>query len=124
MFFYFRQNNSGGTFVVDSDVDVYVFIEATNEDSAYDEFQMCGGYFNGVKEGLDCPCCGDRWRHSCYEVKINVELSCDSRAGFNKKYPRFTADSVIHMADRKTLYSNCEILINIEGVLDKVIEEI
>lgn len=59
--FTFHQNNSGGRFRVDADVDAYVIIQAHNADEANELAQRIGIYFNGVAEGYDCECCGDRW---------------------------------------------------------------
>jgi len=62
--FSFRQNNSGGTFVQDEDVDIHVFIEADDAIHANEYAKLHGIYFDGVSKGRDCSCCGDRW----YEV--------------------------------------------------------
>lgn len=62
MFYTFRQNNSGGSFDIDGEVSLYVIIEAKNADEADRLAQERASiYFNGCDEGLDCPCCGDRW---------------------------------------------------------------
>lgn len=60
---HFRQNNSGGTFDVDQKkgIGVDVYIEAFNADQANDHAERIGLYFNGVEDGPDCECCGDRW---------------------------------------------------------------
>ena len=55
--FKFRQNNSGGSFVGTP----LVFIKAYNAEHANDIAQGQGIYFNGVADGIDCGCCGDRW---------------------------------------------------------------
>ena len=60
-FFTFYQNNSGGYFLEDEDVDQYVVIHAKNHYEANDKAQDLGIYFDGVKKGRDCDCCGDRW---------------------------------------------------------------
>ena len=59
--FTFRQNNSGGLFTIDDTVDVNVIIQANCADEANELAQRVGIYFNGVDEGYDCECCGDRW---------------------------------------------------------------
>ena len=59
--FTFHQNNSGGKFVVDDTVDVNVIIQANYADEANELAQRVGIYFNGVADGYDCECCGDRW---------------------------------------------------------------
>lgn len=62
-FFTFSQNNSGGSFDHDEKAGIghYVIIEANDEHDAYERAERIGLYFNGVSDGLDCDCCGDRW---------------------------------------------------------------
>jgi len=60
-FFAYRQNNSGGSFDVDDNVNINVIIEANNADEADTIAESIGIYFNGCEDGLDCGCCGDRW---------------------------------------------------------------
>ena len=59
--FTFTQNNSGGKFRVDDNVDAYVIIQAHSPVEANELAQRIGIYFNGVADGYDCKCCGDRW---------------------------------------------------------------
>jgi hypothetical protein len=61
MFYTYSQNNSGGSFKVNSDVTQYVIIEADNHNDANEKAEFIGLYWNGVDEGNDCECCGDRW---------------------------------------------------------------
>lgn len=58
-FYTFNQNNSGGRF--DENLGQFVIIEAASKDEANDKAESIGIYFNGVVNGEDCPCCGDRW---------------------------------------------------------------
>ena len=59
-FFTFRQNNSGGSYAVDSErgIGYLVCIEAENAAKACERALEIGLYFGGRG---DCPCCGDRW---------------------------------------------------------------
>ena len=57
----FDQNNSGGNFVTNDKLCHRIFIEAEDADAANKKAEELGIYFNGVEEGKDCPCCGDRW---------------------------------------------------------------
>ena len=57
----FSQNNSGGSFVVNDKVTHRVLIEAGSEYEATEKALELGIYFNGVADGIDCGCCGDRW---------------------------------------------------------------
>ena len=60
-FYKFRQNNSGGSFDVNADVTIEVYIEAEDVDMANIKAQEIGIYFDGCNTERDCPCCGDRW---------------------------------------------------------------
>ena len=62
-FFNFRQNNSGGLFVIDDALGIgpRVWIEAADADNANSQARKLGIYFDGVENGQDCECCGDRW---------------------------------------------------------------
>lgn len=59
--FEFDQNNSGGSFDVDDKLCHRLFIEADDYDTAERIATHLGVYFNGVSQGIDCGCCGDRW---------------------------------------------------------------
>ena len=54
MFYTYSQNNSGGSFKVNSDVTQYVIIEADNHNDANEKAEFIGLYWNGVDEGNDC----------------------------------------------------------------------
>ena len=60
-FFTFRQNNSGGSYAVDSErgIGYMVCIEAENAAKACERALKIGLYFDGRG---DCSCCGNRWR--------------------------------------------------------------
>lgn len=64
-FFHYNQNNSGGSFVSDAKRGIthHVVIEAESADEANDKASVIGLYFDGVNDGTDCECCGDRWYH-------------------------------------------------------------
>lgn len=70
-FFHFRQNNSGGIFKGPAQ---NVVVEAENAvDANKRVLDVEGVYFDGCSEGVDCPCCGDRWfRQWSYEVGDDV----------------------------------------------------
>jgi len=63
VFYNFRQNNSGGGFIIDekAGISVTVIIEADNAEDANSKALDIGLYFDGCDDGRDCPCCGDRW---------------------------------------------------------------
>lgn len=68
--FTFRQNNSGGLFDIDKNLNVFVIIEAYDEVHALDRAIEVGIYFDGVERGKDCECCGNRWSRYCDESDV------------------------------------------------------
>lgn len=60
-FYEYTQNNSGGSFVTDEKLCHRLFIEAYTEKDADKIAEGLGCYWNGVEDGYDCECCGDRW---------------------------------------------------------------
>lgn len=60
-FYEFNQNNTGGSFITDEKLCHRVVIEANDAKEAIDLAEDMGVYFNGCDDGIDCPCCGDRW---------------------------------------------------------------
>lgn len=60
MYFNYRQNNSGGSFVYDEarGISVRVIIEADSADEANARAESIGIYFD---DSMDCDCCGSRW---------------------------------------------------------------
>lgn len=71
-YYHFRQNNSGGDFVFSDGISVHVIIEALSAEHANERAVECGLYFDGVSEGRDCSCCGDRW---CKASEHDAEAS-------------------------------------------------
>lgn len=61
MFYTFVQNNSGADKHKSDLLDHYVVVEARTADQANEVAQRLGIYFDGVRDGRDCRCCGDRW---------------------------------------------------------------
>ncbi len=101
MFYEFDQNNSGGSFIVDDNVCHRLFIEANSEEEAIAKAEDLGCYWNGVTDGIDCPCCGDRWTPYADEINLlefatngySVSASSEDRdsaiAEWNKRYGKF-----------------------------------
>lgn len=74
MFYLFVQNNSYGEFQYDADdgIGINVAFEANSEDEAIERAQNVI-YFDGVKKGSDCPCCGNRWSKYTYDHAESIE---------------------------------------------------
>jgi hypothetical protein len=98
-FFEFRQNNSGGGFKTSPDLDTWVFIEARDEDEANYFAGRLGIYFDGVDNGKDCACCGDRWDRA-YRGDDVPSMYGDS-VDLNALDP----NTVIHYRDGRVLQS-------------------
>ena len=73
-YFSYRQNNSGGDFIVDEDdlIATYVIIQATDGEDANRRAIAHGLYFDGIRKGRDCECCGDRW-HEVWRDEEGME---------------------------------------------------
>ena len=105
-FYTFSQNNSGGDFIVDDDVAEYVIIEADNGNEALNIAENVGLYFNGVSEGIDCSCCGDRWS-TCYSkydepmIWGNKDLIAELKDTWSYK-----SAIIYYKNDKKTILSN------------------
>ena len=69
MFYSFDQNNSGGFFIINDKVCHRILIEADTKEDAIAKAEELGCYWDGVAQGIDCPCCGDRW-YGCDAVDI------------------------------------------------------
>ena len=70
MFYTFRQNNSGGSFIGPA---ITVIIEADGVDDANARAEKLGLYFDGCADGRDCDCCGDRW-HEIWRTESGTEV--------------------------------------------------
>ena len=92
MFYEFNQNNSGGWFEENDKLFARLFIEADSEREAISKAEDLGCYWNGVSQGIDCSCCGDRWRkpYDAEEFPIEMEASdYSSLEKWNKKYRKY-----------------------------------
>lgn len=65
-FYAYQQRNINGFFQKDDNLDEWVFIESRNADHADRVAQRLGVYFDGVSQGYDCKCCGNRWERASY----------------------------------------------------------
>lgn len=93
--------------MINENVDKYVIVEADSADDANDIATNLGIHFNGVAEGRDCPCCGDRWspiqnRDAESEPKIYGKEITESMNVGKKTRKK---NVVIHFSDgRKNFY--------------------
>ena len=107
--FEFNQNNSGGSFIVNDKVCHRLFIEAKSFDDAVEKAEELGCYWDGVINGVDCPCCGDRW--SCWDDEP-IDLKNNSIEEYAQvladKYGLTTPDIRIYYDDGKVkeIFSN------------------
>lgn len=98
----FKQNNSGGSFIVDDKVCNRLFIEAKSFDAAVKKAEELGCYWDGVDNGIDCPCCGDKrskenntpinlnkYRDDGYVVSTHINSYTDGVSEWNNKYGNY-----------------------------------
>lgn len=88
MWYEYDQNNSGGFFDIDDakGIGPRVWIEAENAADADAKAMRLGIYFDGVADGMDCSCCGDRWYSANMWYKENSgkeELDINAQYDFN-----------------------------------------
>jgi hypothetical protein len=69
----YYQSHTGAKFIVDDAVDKYVLIQARGVTEANQFAEEIGIYFDGVKIGWDCSCCGDRW-HRHYDTDAGSDV--------------------------------------------------
>jgi hypothetical protein len=87
MFFTYKQNNSGGSFVKNNNVDEVVSIEANSPHEADAIAESIGIYFGGVSMGVDCECCGDRWTSIYWQDKGTEEPLIYGKPLKTSRYP-------------------------------------
>jgi hypothetical protein len=105
-FFEYRQNNSGGGFDFDTDdgISVLVIIEAPDAETADFKARRIGIYFDGIDDGRDCDCCGDRW-YSAYgegdpvPSHYGTPLAEADVLKWGKWAPEGTPEGYVHYAD-------------------------
>jgi len=89
-FYEYEQMNSGGTFICHDNVDFKVIIEADSAGEANEIAESKGIYFDGCRDLIDCPCCGDRWRRAyeplSFPVRYNDEIF-ETLEEYCKAYP-------------------------------------
>lgn len=89
----FNQNNSGGSFVVDDRLCHRVFIEADSVEAATDKALSLGVYFDGARDGRDCPCCGDRWSEPYRGITFPYRYSDELTFTSVRAYAQYLADT-------------------------------
>lgn len=99
MFFTFKQNKSYGRFDVGDNIGEQVIIEAESACEANSRAMSIGMYFNGVRGGIDCPCCGDRWRAQYSDSDGTVEPEIDGEAVVATTDITSDSTGFIHYAD-------------------------
>ena len=105
MFYTYRQNNSGGDFVVDKKRGIaqYVIIEADSAKKADLKAEQIGLYFEGTDYGRDCRCCGDRWYRADDGMDEDEVPSVYGKSVYEWQLSRPTrrraSDGFIHYAD-------------------------
>jgi hypothetical protein len=124
-FYEFLQNNSGGSFVSNDKLCHRLIIEANDEEHATEIAESLGCYWNGVYDGLDCKCCGDRWNSYPDEIKIDNGYPIteyDSNLEYVKeKYKNFSfleEPKIVEKKIGKTSYIIVEAAIRLKNIED------
>ena len=124
----FDQNNSGGSFIVNDNVCHRLFIEAESFGDAVEKAEELGCYWDGVAEGRDCPCCGDRWyptddvvdieafKTEGYTVSLYDGIWSNTKKEWERKYrkyevieePKFETRGTIRSYIGKIKFNNIE----------------
>ena len=88
MFYEYNQNNSGGSFDFDAIAGIshFVIVEANSPKQADALAEGIGLYFNGVDEGRDCDCCGDRWHPQWRDDGMDAPRIYGFEVGADKPY--------------------------------------
>lgn len=104
-FFEMTQNNSGGKFDVTEVLCHTLIIEAESEKDALTKAEKFGVYFNGVKKGIDCPCCGERWIKEADEVE-NFTFNEEVFATIEEYCQALSDDDGCTVPDMRIFYAN------------------
>lgn len=85
-FYYYNQNNSGGSF--DAEYGYGLYVEANTAAEADARATEVGVYFNGCDDGRDCSCCGDRWHEADGEPDAENVLALRTAVEDKLEYAR------------------------------------
>lgn len=116
MFYEVAQNNTGGSFVTNDKLCHRLIIEADSESEANDIAESLGCYWNGVSDGYDCECCGDRWygsslidiesyRESGYTAYVYERDGQDIEQEWIRKFGDYPVKTLPMMEKRISKYS-------------------
>lgn len=83
MFWEYRQNNSGGSFLKPAK---FVFIEAEDYSEANMLFQRVEGCYFDPSYMRDCECCGTRWNEAWEGDTGFPEAEIDDKLKFDREF--------------------------------------
>ena len=89
----FRQNNSGGDFVVNADVADTVCIQASRAEEAIEKAETF------MDNSDSCPCCGDRWDFWVYNDEGDATPSCYGEPIALSESTPYHKEARLHWAD-------------------------
>lgn len=102
-FYEFSQNNTGGSFDVDSKLCHRLIIEADSIEEAVSRAEQLGCYWDGVEKGMDCDCCGDRWYQAYSEIDLD-KINAKANGWEINKYVDYNQESEEVLAKTVDLY--------------------
>jgi hypothetical protein len=84
MIYVFDQNNSGGYYA--KPAQNIIVKDARDEKHATEIAIGAGLYRNGVADGMDCSCCGDRWNGIAKEYSSLDKAVTDANDSFHDEH--------------------------------------
>lgn len=98
-YYMWSQNDTGGSFITNGDLSSFVVIEAETLAQAEEKALNLGIYYDGVEDGHDCSCCGDRW-YGCDLVELEDGDTIEDYLQRNEdKYSWHGTMTILHLAD-------------------------
>jgi hypothetical protein len=80
----FDQNNSGGYYAKPAQ---HIIVKDARDSEHATEIALAAGmYFNGVADGSDCSCCGDRWNGITEEYDTLDKAVADAVLSFHDEH--------------------------------------
>jgi len=95
MFYEIGQNNTGGSFDENDKLCHRLIIEADNENEVYDIAENLGCYWDGVENGIDCPCCGDRWYKGTDKIDVKEKIVVQDLDSLESWFERFSQFEIV-----------------------------
>ena len=100
MIYSFDQNNSGGYYT--KPAQNIIVKDARDEKHAIEIAIGAGMYFNGVADGVDCSCCGDRWYGMAKEYGDINKAIADADDSFHDEHNSIPKYVIVEQYEKPT----------------------